>query len=556
MAKWLCFVVAMLLLIPNIGTNEKRMNEKDEKNMKENDMQHFNDFRQSLFFNFIYRIFVKMKNYAPVALTNGNYEGRISEPIIFDGSASYDANGDVLQYRWDFDNDGIYDTPWMTSPEAMHVYHSPYNGFVRLEVKDEHGLTDECIARVIIKDAATGDIDQKQEKADGYVKIYGDKKYAQSFKPSMVGFEGFDILVERKGIAGYDNIFSTIERMLSKIFRFGEINQFFVGDLVVGLYSDLSYNGKIMEKVFSPQNISRTATWIHIDFETELDPRETYYIVVYQTGGSEWQYYKWYYGSGDPYDRGSSYSYEGGWNEDTSKDFCFKTNGHKTGDEPDGIEERWAVIFGCVDTFMGLDYYADQNAYDLKDTLVSHGWDPSHIKVVISPTFNDVENAMEWLASVDDMDDIDLTAWSSHGGKYGFAVKDMAVQYKTAMGPWLDNCGAKGIFIAISTCGSGGAIEFLAKEGRVIMASAAEDETSWWVKSLQNSVFFYYLADPSAGALNIKSLDENNNGWVSAEEAFPYVSENVYNYLAKYGKIQHPQLYDGYAGDLDVTRFD
>ncbi|MCD6572748.1 MAG: caspase family protein, partial [Thermoplasmata archaeon] len=295
-------------------------------------------------------------------------------------------------------------------------------------------------------------------------------------------------------------------------------------------------------------------------FETELDPRETYYIVVYQTGGSEWQYYKWYYGSGDPYDRGSSYNYEGTWNEDTSKDFCFKTYGHKTGDEPDGIEERWAVIFGCVDTFMGISYYADADAYDLGDTLVSHGWDPSHIKVVISPTFNDVKNAMEWLASVDDMDDIDLVAIKSHGGKYGFAVKDMAVQYKTAMGPWLDNCGAKGIFIPINTCGSGGAIQFLAKQGRVIMTSCAEDEgSSVDLLKLKNSVFFYFLADPVGGALNKKDLDKNNNGWISAEEAFPYVSKKVPEYVnMRWGlpDHQHPQLYDGYAGELDVTKFD
>ncbi|RLB74064.1 MAG: hypothetical protein DRH15_15790 [Deltaproteobacteria bacterium] len=126
------------------------------------------------------------------------------------------------------------------------------------------------------------------------------------------------------------------------------------------------------------------------------------------------------------------------------------------------------------------------------------------------------------------------------------------------MGPWLDNCGAKGIFIAIETCGSGGAIEFLAKEGRVIMTSCKEDETSHWRKELRNSIFFYYLADPSAGALNKKSLDENDNGWISAEEAFPYVYDNVVKYTErKYPPQyrQHPQLYDGYAGELDVTKF-
>ena len=476
-----------------------------------------------------------------------------------------------------------------------------YEGYVGLQVKDERGATDECIARVIIKNAVaspiTGDVDQSQEKADDFVKIYGDKKYAQSFKPGMIGFEGFDILIERKGIASYEsnsrmgNALHRIGKILSRFFGIGKgsmvsalttriktsksssnagVTSFFVGDLVVGLYSSLDYSGKIMEKVFSAQDISRSRSWIHIDFETELDPRETYYIVVYQTGGSEWQYYKWYYGSGDPYDRGSSYNYEGGWNEDTSKDFCFKTYGHKTGDEPDGIEERWAVIFGCVDTFMGIGYCEDQDAYDLRDALVSHGWDPSHIKVLISPTFDDVKNAMEWLASVDDMDDIDLAAWTSHGGKHGFAAKDRGVDYCHHMGPWLDNCGAKGIFVIVDTCGSSGAIQFLAKQGRVIMTSCAEDESSWAPSLLRNSIFFYFLTEPyndkyprdgkPDGALNQKSMDKDDNGWVSAEEAYQYVCESTSEFIKKHGDYekypQHPQLYDGYAGDLDVTRFD
>ncbi|MCD6223048.1 MAG: PKD domain-containing protein, partial [Thermoplasmata archaeon] len=331
MAKWLCFAIVVLLLnmgvldmgILNIGTLDlvasekisgKGMDEKIMDEMTKNSMQHFGS---NFFSSFIHRIIIKMKNYAPVALMK-SCEGIVGKSIVFDASSSYDVNGDALQYRWDFDNDGVYDTPWMALPRIAHTYSMPYNGFVRLQVSDGK-FTDECIARVMVTDAAKGDVDQSQEKADDFVKIYGDKKYAQSFKPSMIGFEGFDILIERKGVASYDNIFSVIGRMLSKIFRFGETNQFFVGDLVVGLYRSLSYSGKIMEKVFSPQDISRARSWIHIDFETELDPRETYYIVVYQTGGSEWQYYKWYYGSGDPYDRGSSYNYEGGWNEDTSK---------------------------------------------------------------------------------------------------------------------------------------------------------------------------------------------------------------------------------------------
>jgi len=208
MAKWLCFVIVAILLIPNIGANEKRMNGKDENNMKENDMQHFNNFHHPFFADFIYRIFPKMKNYAPVALMKKyGYKGIAGKPIIFDASLSYDPNGDALKYRWDFDNDGVYDTGWLSSPKAMHVYAVPYNGFVKLEVKDEYGLADECIARVLVTNAATssitGEVDQSQEKADGYVKIYQQYWYAQSFKPSKCGFDGIDLLIARKGIASY-----------------------------------------------------------------------------------------------------------------------------------------------------------------------------------------------------------------------------------------------------------------------------------------------------------------------------------------------------------------
>ncbi|MCD6222746.1 MAG: PKD domain-containing protein, partial [Thermoplasmata archaeon] len=133
MAKWLCFVVIAILLIPNIGANEKRMNERYANSVKENDMQHFNDFHHSFFSDFIHRIFMKMKNYAPIALMK-SCEGIAGKSIVFDASSSYDANGDALQYRWDFDNDGMYDTKWLSSPTITYAYNKPYNGYVKLQV--------------------------------------------------------------------------------------------------------------------------------------------------------------------------------------------------------------------------------------------------------------------------------------------------------------------------------------------------------------------------------------------------------------------------------------
>jgi len=45
-------------------------------------------------------------NYPPVAISIDPYVVDENTPVVFDGSTSYDPEGDTLDYRWDFDNDG------------------------------------------------------------------------------------------------------------------------------------------------------------------------------------------------------------------------------------------------------------------------------------------------------------------------------------------------------------------------------------------------------------------------------------------------------------------
>ena len=49
------------------------------------------------------------ENQLPVADANGPYYGNVSEPITLDGSGSYDPDGYITTWRWDINNDGIYD---------------------------------------------------------------------------------------------------------------------------------------------------------------------------------------------------------------------------------------------------------------------------------------------------------------------------------------------------------------------------------------------------------------------------------------------------------------
>lgn len=63
--------------------------------------------------------FTTVSNSKPVADVGGPYNGIEEEPIIFDGSASYDPDGDSLVYRWDF-GDGIMTSS--TEPTVSHIY--------------------------------------------------------------------------------------------------------------------------------------------------------------------------------------------------------------------------------------------------------------------------------------------------------------------------------------------------------------------------------------------------------------------------------------------------
>jgi len=96
-------------------------------------------------------------NNRPVANADGPYTGQEGSPIIFDGSSSSDPDGDSLMYRWDFDNDGLWDTAWSSSPFASHTWSDDYAGTVVLQVRDSRAagaLMDGAIASVTVDNVA------------------------------------------------------------------------------------------------------------------------------------------------------------------------------------------------------------------------------------------------------------------------------------------------------------------------------------------------------------------------------------------------------------------
>ena len=66
---------------------------------------------------------------------------RPGDTITFDASTSTSLNG-TLNARWDWEDDGVWDTSWSTSLSATHAFAAEGSYTVRLEVRDAAGWTD------------------------------------------------------------------------------------------------------------------------------------------------------------------------------------------------------------------------------------------------------------------------------------------------------------------------------------------------------------------------------------------------------------------------------
>ncbi len=87
-------------------------------------------------------------NYPPVADAGGPYDAEVGEKIRFDASESYDPDGSIVWYKWDFEDDGVY-THGSKKPYTYHTYLEEYEGVVKVKVFDDERKTDTDAASVV-----------------------------------------------------------------------------------------------------------------------------------------------------------------------------------------------------------------------------------------------------------------------------------------------------------------------------------------------------------------------------------------------------------------------
>jgi len=98
-------------------------------------------------------IHVEPYNSSPTATFTYSPESpEMETEITFDASESFDMEDDPqsLEVRWDFDNDGKWDTGYSGTKTKKYIYEEEGTYTVRLQVKDSGGLTDETSREITI----------------------------------------------------------------------------------------------------------------------------------------------------------------------------------------------------------------------------------------------------------------------------------------------------------------------------------------------------------------------------------------------------------------------
>jgi PKD repeat protein len=92
---------------------------------------------------YIARVEVSTTSSAPVAYFTVTPEtGRVSDIFLFNAYGCYDAEDEtsLLQVRWDFDSDGVWDTGWSNEKAINHAFPAAATYVSKLEVQDTQGL--------------------------------------------------------------------------------------------------------------------------------------------------------------------------------------------------------------------------------------------------------------------------------------------------------------------------------------------------------------------------------------------------------------------------------
>jgi hypothetical protein len=210
--------------------------------------------------------------------------------------------------------------------------------------------------------------------------------------------------------------------------------------------------------------------------------------------------------------------------------------------EPAG--EIYGVIVGVSD-YLHIDdlYTPDDGARQMAHQLHDIWGRKAHLRVLLNQdaTRNRIGEAIYWLASSVDEDDLTLFYFTGHGDADGLAPHDARKDSSShdiapeMLDRWLDALSSKRVFVIIDSCKAGNYAAELACGGRVVLASCGQNRDARG--ELSNRIV--------QALLQPQPLDLNSDGIVSVQELLSNIARQV--------RAQQPYFFDGCPGDLQLV---
>jgi len=95
---------------------------------------------------------------ADLTTSPGGERGNPPLEVNFDASASTDTDGTIVEYLWDFENNGEFDD-WSDGPQATHVYTLPGIHTAAVRVEDNQGARDTATMEISVNIAPVADLE-------------------------------------------------------------------------------------------------------------------------------------------------------------------------------------------------------------------------------------------------------------------------------------------------------------------------------------------------------------------------------------------------------------
>lgn len=104
------------------------------------------------------------ENQPPVAkIGTDRQAGNAPLYVNFDAAGSYDVDGSIAKYEWDWDSDGTYDYDAGTDPQAQHVWYNAGFFTVTLRVTDDEGATNTDFVNLTVRGVYTATVDWQDD---------------------------------------------------------------------------------------------------------------------------------------------------------------------------------------------------------------------------------------------------------------------------------------------------------------------------------------------------------------------------------------------------------